>query len=281
MPKQADIPEEQGTLEEIWAGPEESRIQIVAGGKSQTTYETAKGPMGSGKLAFYPGLLELAREAVVEPTNGWESLPNRSYEIREHKFGTVMLKCVGANNLNKQAPEFLQSAYCVGPEKPIVRVTMLAAGGIQILSNGIAQYGERYVPREIRISYGGADILTAHVESLEAMGSVSPADFTAPADAETLPRTVRLPRDVVSDLQSTIVRPQFSTQALLSGAKGTVAIAVIIGKDGKVVEEHCLAGPAPLREGAMEYVKRSSHRPYVVNGEPIAVDTIMDFSIIR
>ena len=56
-------------------------------------------------------------------------------------------------------------------------------------------------------------------------------------------------------------------------AEGTVILHAIIGKDGHVQSLQAVSGPAILQGAAIDAVKQWTYRPFLLNGEPVEVDT--------
>ena len=48
-----------------------------------------------------------------------------------------------------------------------------------------------------------------------------------------------------------------------------------IGSDGTVQELSVISGPAALGEAALDAVKQWTYRPYVLNGNPVDVSTVI------
>ena len=59
-------------------------------------------------------------------------------------------------------------------------------------------------------------------------------------------------------------------------AKERLTLEVVVGKDGKVLNARKISGPEDLVPAAVEAVKKWKYRPYLINGEPIEVDTTVE-----
>jgi len=57
---------------------------------------------------------------------------------------------------------------------------------------------------------------------------------------------------------------------------GRLALQVVVGKDGKVLDVKKISGPDNLVPAAVEAVRKWKRRPYLLNGEPIEVDTTVN-----
>jgi protein TonB len=55
--------------------------------------------------------------------------------------------------------------------------------------------------------------------------------------------------------------------------QGTVVLQAVIGKDGTIRELRLISGHPMLAPAAIEAVKQWRYRPYLLNGEPVEVDT--------
>ncbi len=61
---------------------------------------------------------------------------------------------------------------------------------------------------------------------------------------------------------------------------GTVVLHAIIAKDGTIQELEFVSGPPMLVKSAMDAVKQWRYKPYLLNGDPVEVETTInvDFS---
>jgi periplasmic protein TonB len=52
-----------------------------------------------------------------------------------------------------------------------------------------------------------------------------------------------------------------------------VILAAVIGKDGNIKELRVISGPRALVDAAKGAVQQWRYRPYILNGDPVEVDT--------
>jgi TonB family protein len=71
------------------------------------------------------------------------------------------------------------------------------------------------------------------------------------------------------------VEPTYPAEARQANLEGTIALDVIVGRDGSVVRMHALNGPDVLARAAMDALRWWKFEPYRVNGEPTAVETTL------
>jgi TonB family protein len=67
--------------------------------------------------------------------------------------------------------------------------------------------------------------------------------------------------------------PEYPAIAKAARIQGTVVIAATISTAGTVEALHVLSGPPMLQQAAIDGVKTWRYRPYLLNGEPVAVET--------
>jgi len=69
------------------------------------------------------------------------------------------------------------------------------------------------------------------------------------------------------------VQPEYPTLARSARIQGTVMLSAIISKEGTIENLRVLAGHPMLVRPAIEAVNRWRYRPYVLNNEPVEVET--------
>lgn len=109
-------------------------------------------------------------------------------------------------------------------------------------------------------------------------GSANPFGHGAPVTVvhPPAPATVHLPSRLV---ESTIIYktiPQYPAIAKAARVEGTVELQAIISKAGTIENLRAVSGPAMLRQAAIDAVKTWRYRPYLLNGQPIEVETAVN-----
>jgi len=88
------------------------------------------------------------------------------------------------------------------------------------------------------------------------------------------PTRIRVSSGVTQGLLVRRVEPQYPQMAKIARVQGAVVLAAVIGKDGAIQNLHVVSTASPLLNGAaMEAVKQWKYKPYILNGEPVEVDT--------
>jgi protein TonB len=69
------------------------------------------------------------------------------------------------------------------------------------------------------------------------------------------------------------VQPIYPAPARIARIEGTVVLAAVINRDGTIEGLRAMSGPAMLVGAAMEAVKQWRYKPYLLNNQPVEVET--------
>ncbi len=93
------------------------------------------------------------------------------------------------------------------------------------------------------------------------------------AAAQAMPDRVRVSSGVTSGLLQTKVNPNYPPLARQARIQGAVILRVVISKTGDVQDVQLISGHPMLAPAAIEAVKQWKYRPYLLNGDPVEVET--------
>jgi periplasmic protein TonB len=94
------------------------------------------------------------------------------------------------------------------------------------------------------------------------------ASTTAPA-----PKRTRVPARIAEANLVYDVAPKYPPEAGRARIEGTVVLMAVIGKDGTVRDVRVESGLPLLAQAAIEAVKQWRYRPYLLNGQPVEIDS--------
>jgi peptidyl-prolyl cis-trans isomerase A (cyclophilin A) len=100
-----------------------------------------------------------------------------------------------------------------------------------------------------------------------------PGAVAAQADQ---PRIVNISAGVAAGMIISKTNPVYPTDAKKAGVSGTVVLQALIGKYGMVEDLKVVSGPDLLQQAALDAAKTWRYRPYLLNGEPVAVRTTVN-----
>lgn len=87
------------------------------------------------------------------------------------------------------------------------------------------------------------------------------------------PGRIRVSSGVAAGLKTYDEAPVYPVEAKAKGIQGNVILKATIDTKGKMAELKLIEGDPVLAEAAIEAVKKWRYRPYVLNGEPVMVET--------
>lgn len=107
------------------------------------------------------------------------------------------------------------------------------------------------------------------------------ADPFGSAPAVTLaPPAPRGPVRVSSRVESAMLiektLPHYPEIAVVTRTQGTVMLAAIISRTGTIENLRVVSGPAMLQQAALDAVRNWRYKPYLLNGEPVDVETTIN-----
>lgn len=96
---------------------------------------------------------------------------------------------------------------------------------------------------------------------------------TAAIPKVATPQRVRVSSGVSTGLLIRKVQPNYPPLARQARIQGTVVLQAEISKEGTIQNLQLISGHPMLAPAAIEAVKQWRYKPYLLNGEPVAVDT--------
>jgi TonB family protein len=116
-----------------------------------------------------------------------------------------------------------------------------------------------------------------HTAKPNVAGVVSAAPVEVPKLAApavpAAPKRIRVSQGVTQGLLIHQVRPQYPAMARETRVEGDVLLEAVIGKDGTVSDLQVISGPSLLIPPALRAVRQWRYKPYLLNGEPVEVET--------
>jgi protein TonB len=87
------------------------------------------------------------------------------------------------------------------------------------------------------------------------------------------PQRVRVSQGVTQGLLLRKIQPAYPPLARQARIQGSVLLQAEISKDGSIQNLRLISGHPMLAPAAIEAVKQWKYRPYILNGEPVEVET--------
>ncbi len=74
--------------------------------------------------------------------------------------------------------------------------------------------------------------------------------------------------------------PNYPAIAVAAHIQGTVVLQATISKTGTIENLRVLSGPQMLRQAALNAVQQWRYRPYLLNGDPVEVETTVNVNFV-
>ena len=87
------------------------------------------------------------------------------------------------------------------------------------------------------------------------------------------PQRVRVSQGVTQGLLIRKIQPNYPPLARQARIQGSVLLQAEISKDGSIQNLRLISGHPMLAPAAIEAVKQWKYKPYILNGEPVEVET--------
>jgi TonB family protein len=267
---------EKGEIEEWWASPTAYKTVYASPSYSGTEIQTREGLYRSKGIATAPVLLQLVQRQVVDPMPSEKEIADSTLDLKHHDFGATKMDCImlmqPIRNLTS-APLGVFPTYCLDQNQDSLRI--ISDFGTQVTTrNRIGIFQGRKVVIDQKTILGPVDAITAHVESLETI-SLSESDLIPSADMRKVGSDpIPVGAGVVAGLKISGIAPIYPEEAKRNHISGSVVLKARIGTDGRVHSLRVVSTPdADLAVASLEAVRRWVYKPYLLNGEPVEVDT--------
>ena len=116
----------------------------------------------------------------------------------------------------------------------------------------------------------------AEVTASEVQQKSAPIPSPIAQAAHVSGTVVEVPADVMASMVLQKTAPVYSPIAKAARVSGTVVLHATISKTGLIKNLAVVSGPALLRQDAIDAVKTWRYKPYIVNNEPVEIETTVN-----
>jgi len=254
---------ESGTVEEWWAAPGVERIVVASPSLNYTIPgDGATADVSVGREKYF---VEKLLEQAVHPIPDIAQAPF-PFNIVNRTFGNIQLSCYASRDAT------IGINYCVDPKSNILRGEF-ESNGFAVSRNSLGIYQATNVAMDISISLQGKEAISGKVVALQ---SFNPATSTLVLSKAPSPSVPTVGAKVTQGKITYRTQPVFPFMAKAAHVGGTVVLLGRITKQGNVADLLPLASPSPmLTNAAMDAVKQWTYQPYLLNGEPTEIETVI------
>lgn len=262
-------PSEKGTIEEWWAG--ESTEKTVFTTPSYTATQLRKGDevFRSTGASYPPHLLKLLLDQVIHPLPSRNEIDFSKAVMEQIKIGTVPLECI-VLQLHSD-PDGMPPQFCFDPGKDSLRLTYQYGERLAI-RNGVGTFQKEEVPIDVTVRMGNVMAATGHISALTSRpvpasevstdGLTEKVFFVSPLGVKG--KAVR---------EDPPVYPELAKREHLFGK---VVVYAVVGTDGHLHDLSIVSSPSPIfNDATLAAVGKYVFDPYIVNGEPQKIETMI------
>ena len=253
-----------GVYEEYWAGAREYKRIYKSDNFNQTDYATENGLYRQGDQRWPDRAQSQARAEVVDPFFYASTLQGFHGRNVERTFSGYKLQCVV---IERDSNISNPTQYCFEPGSSVLRYDR-GFGWFQTVYNRIVPFQGRSLAQEVEVTDGGKPYLKLRVDTIELISHIEDPDFLPPPDAvgplgDRVSGVNLLPINRLGILQ---------WPASLRTQHFTVAVEIVIGKDGHVISAHAVSGPPKGYKACEGAVRKLVFKPYLVLDKPVEVE---------
>lgn len=116
--------------------------------------------------------------------------------------------------------------------------------------------------------------VAAGLAAVQSQEQASPPATQGDASSQPqLPKRVRISSGVSTGLLIRKANPNYPDKARAQRIEGPVVLRVIVSKEGKITQLALVSGEPLLASAAIKAVKKWRYKPYLLNGQPVEVET--------
>ena len=267
-----------GTFEEWWIAPDRYKRSYISANFTQTEYRSPEGFFTTGANGLVPWPISLISDHVLAPLPSANEITESLPEKRKQDFGGVRLECVMLSQKIAGAGEMplgLFPTYCFSLDKPVLRLSNYY-GGVQSIFNRMGLFQQRYLGLDTTLKNGADDLLHLQVDQLTLLPDAAVLQDIQPPSGAVKHSMERadLTADALAGRKIAGLNPIYPLRAKQNRVSGKVEISALISTDGHIRNLRVVKAPdSDLALASIAAVQRWVYKPYLLNGEPVEVNT--------
>jgi len=191
----------------------------------------------------------------------------------------ILIPLIYPEALPRPFSAFLMEAPLLQPQQPPQTPTVQTARPTTEIKDGVI-FAPPRIPTGILVPAGPEPKLEVGVVSLgpasEVPGSLPFGKPVVPVVRPEPRAPIRVSTAVEEGLLIRKTVPVYPAIAKAAGIGGTVRLAATISRNGAIENLRVTGGPAMLQQAALDAVKTWLYRPYLLDGQPVEVETTVD-----
>jgi TonB family protein len=264
---------ETGTYEEWRVDATQYRIALHGPSASVEEYGTDHGIFRTSQQSWPGKPLSTIRTMVERPVSSPVQPEKTELKNFERSLGSSSLLCTALLVRGSKLPDKDAASYCFDKTNSLLVYASDPNKQFQTLFQSVVLVNGHYLAKEMQLFLVGQLWLKVHVDSIAGLPAEERTALAVPVDATLGAARTSAPDDLTRGKLIRKAVPAYPPAARMQGVQGTVLINGIIGTDGHLQQLQVLAGPQMLRQTSLETVRQWVYSPYLLDGQPIEVET--------
>ena len=269
---------------EVWHTDTKSLTRMTFGSSVTSHLQTEIGSYSekSGEDISY--LADVVLQAELQPGPTSKEISESKPELRKEGSGKDAYDCIMLSrpSTGAFAPLGFFPTYCLLLNSDRLAITY-DYGSQTVVRVAIGHFQDHQVATKLSVQMGTVVVASAHVTVLSTFDP-SPTQFEPTAEMKKA--QIQMARVSGGVMAGNIVRkvpPVYPQSAKDRRVSGAVTLKAWIGKDGHIQSLQLMNAADPdLAVAAIAAVRQWSYKPYLLNGEPVDVETtiIVNFNLV-
>ena len=244
-------------------------------------YRGRQSTSAPGEKAQAPAAAPQQQQPVAEPSS---ALPQSVPVSSNNSQADNSAEMAGGSSNDAQASPAIHApkpskpvpatarAEAIAPDTTITDLGMPPAP--LVVEGGKRQSNSSFHQTEAQLAPPSLDAVASTAKpGLPGVVSSAKVDVPKLAAAPPPPQRIQVSQGVTQGLLVRQVKPQYPPMARETRVEGDVLLSAVINKDGVVSDVRAISGPALLIPPALQAVRQWRYKPYLLNGQPVEVET--------
>jgi len=215
----------------------------------------------------------MIEQYLVSPLPSQVAVSKGRFNDSDTVLGGVHLRCLRYLPPTSPTIPMVYPAYCFAKDLPAIRV-VAPYRELLVFFNGIVRFGDQYLAKQIQVKKAGNPQMNIDVTELSSIVNMQEAEIAPPSGAVPAPtRKIAVSPGVIAGNKISGTPPEYPYNAKAARIEGVVILEATITKAGTIGNLRVLTGPSMLQQAALDSVKTWRYKPYLLNGEPVEVET--------
>lgn len=257
-----------GTIE-VWQSGSNRRAIYTFGSTAMTEIVSGKAIFRTADEAQFPRFAPFLLAKVLHTGPVMPQVKQTDPQLQERRVNGEKLDCI-TSKAPVNAISFSGPVYCIDAQD---HLRALLNSQQTVLLDVPEEFLGHAVSRRVSITNSDLPVAMATITKLE-IYEPSANEFVPTEKMKPFIPRARISGGVIAAMRTGMVAPVYPEAARANHVSGSVVLRAIIGADGHVKNLEVVSTVSPdLNQAAIDAVKQWTYKPYLLNGDPVEVDT--------